>query len=290
MAGRTAGDDGRRSGDRGRKPGSSSKPRQTGSKARKGTPSRQSAPSRSGSPTPAKRSAPDRAAERSRPQRSPAPPLDDDIDPRDLDRGVRAALRSLPDSLAETVARHLIAAGRLLEDDPQNALAHAQYARRLAPRLAVVREAAGVAAYHAGDYAAALTELRAVRRMTGDPSFLPMMADAERGLGRPERALTLARDPDVRRLSPADRVEMSIVASGARRDRGETGAAVVVLQGPDLDRTELAPWSVRLWYAYAAALEDDGRADDARRWFASVVAIDDEDQTDAADRLAALGG
>jgi hypothetical protein len=238
----------------------------------------------------APRSTPRRPDDRARPPRTPAPPLDDDIDPRDLDRAVRAALRSLPESLAETVARHLVAAGRALEDDPQTALVHAQYARRLAPRLAVVREAAGVAAYHAGDYATALTELRAVRRMTGDPSFLPMMADAERGLGRPERALALAADPDVRRLGPADRVEMSIVASGARRDRGETGAAVVVLQGPDLDRTELASWSVRLWYAYAAALEDDGRVDDARRWFASVVTIDDEEQTDASDRLAALGG
>jgi len=218
----------------------------------------------------------------------PEPELADDVSARDLDRAARAELRSLPESLAEKVARHLVAAGRLLDDDPEGARAHAWYARRLAPRLAVVREAAGVTAYAAGDYAAALAELRAVRRMTGDPSGLPIMADCERGLGRPERALALTRDPDVKKLDAAAKVELGIVASGARRDRGEYDAAVVALQGPALDSETLQPWTARLWYAYAAALEDAGRTDDARRWFESVAAIDDAGETDAADRVAAL--
>ena len=114
---------------------------------------------------------------------------------RELDRGVKAGLRSLPEDLAEKIARHLVAAGRLIDEDPQAASAHTQFARGLAPRLAVVREAAGVAAYYTGDYATALSELRVVRRMTGDPSYLPIMADCERGFGRPERAITLAADP-----------------------------------------------------------------------------------------------
>ena len=218
----------------------------------------------------------------------PEPELADDVSARDLDRAARAELRSLPESLAEKVARHLVAAGRLLDDDPEGARAHAWYARRLAPRLAVVREAAGVTAYAGGDYAAALAELRAVRRMTGDPSGLPIMADCERGLGRPERALALTRDPDVKKLDAAAKVELGIVASGARRDRGEYDAAVVALQGPALDSETLQPWTARLWYAYAAALEDAGRTDDARRWFESVAAIDDAGETDAADRVAAL--
>jgi tetratricopeptide (TPR) repeat protein len=214
--------------------------------------------------------------------------LPDDIDSRDLDRGVKAGLRSLPKDLAEKIGMHLIAAGRLIDDDPDAAAVHTQYARNLAPRLAVVREAAGVAAYRIGDYATALSELRAVRRMTGDPTYLPIMADSERGLGRPERALALAADPDVKRLAPAERVEMAIVASGARRDRGEAKAAVVALQGPDLDRSDVAPWTVRLWYAYAAALQDAGRTDEARQWFESVVTIDEDDETDAEVRLADL--
>jgi tetratricopeptide (TPR) repeat protein len=216
------------------------------------------------------------------------PPLADDIDAREVDRSVRAGLRSLPEDLASKIARHLAAAGRLVDDDPQAAAAHTHYARSLAPRLAVVREAAGVVAYRTGDYPTALSELRAVRRMTGDPSYLPIMADCERGLGRPERALTLAAEPDAGRLAPAERVELAIVVSGARRDRGEAKAAVVALQGPDLDRSDVAPWTVRLWYAYAAALLDAGRMDEARQWFESVVTIDEDDETDAEERIAAL--
>ena len=157
-----------------------------------------------------------------------------------------------------------------------------------APRLAVTREAAGITAYRAGDYAAALAELRAVRRMTGDPAHLPVMADAERGLGRPDRALALARDPEVRRLDTASRVEIAIVASGARRDRGEFEAAVVGLQGAALESTQLQPWTPRLWYAYADALLDAGRREEALRWFESVAAIDDAGETDADERARGL--
>ena len=216
------------------------------------------------------------------------PALPDDISPRDLDREARAELRSLPASLAERVASHLVAAGRLIDDEPRAAHDHAWYARQLAPRLALVREAAGITAYRVGDYAAALGELRAVRRMTGDPAHLAIMADCERGLGRPDRALALARDPDMRKLDPAARVELAIVASGARRDRGEVDAAVVSLQGAALDSDQMQPWTVRLWYAYAEALLAAGRRDEARRWFESVAAVDDAEETDADERVAAL--
>lgn len=241
---------------------------------------------RGGKPRPPQR---EQRGERSnapdRTPRPPEPPLSDDIHGKDLDRAVRAGLRSLSEGLADKIARHLVAAGRALDDDAELALTHARYARALAPRLAVVREAVGVAAYRAGDFGAALSELRAVRRMTGDPSYLAVMADCERGLGRPERALALVRDPDARRLAPAERVELAIVESGARRDRGELQAAVVALQGPALRRKEVAPWTVRLWYAYADALLAAGRSDEAREWFSSVAAIDDEGETDADERL-----
>jgi tetratricopeptide (TPR) repeat protein len=212
-----------------------------------------------------------------RPPRPPEPVVPDDIHPRDLDRTVRAGLRSLSEGLADKIARHL-----------ELALTHARYARALAPRIAVTREAVGVAAYHAGDYQTALAELRAVRRMTGDPSYLPVMADCERGLGRPERALALVRDADARRLAPAERIELAIVESGARRDRGETRAAVVALQVPALRRPEVNDWTARLWYAYAAALEADGRIEEAREWFSKVASIDDEGETDAEEQLERL--
>ncbi len=216
------------------------------------------------------------------------PELPADLPAAELDRDARAELRSLPTSLAERVTAHLLAAGLLLDEDPERAHTHAWYARSLAPRLAVVREAAGLTAYRTGDYAGALAELRAVRRMTGDPAHLPILADAERGLGRPERALVLAKDPDVARLDPAARVEMAIVASGARRDRGEYEAAVVGLQGAALDSDRLQPWTPRLWYAYAEALLGAGRREEALRWFESVATIDEEGETDAEERLAEL--
>jgi tetratricopeptide (TPR) repeat protein len=211
-----------------------------------------------------------------------------DIAADELDRTARAELRSLPQSLADKVACHLAAAARFLDEDPRRAHAHAWYARSLAPRMAICREAAGIAAYRAGEFATALAELRAVRRMTGDPLHLPVMADAERGLGRPDRAISLARDPDVKRLDAAARVELAIVVSGARRDRGEYDAAVVGLQGAALQRGDVQPWTVRLWYAYADALLAAGRRDEARQWFESAAAVDDEGETDADERAAAL--
>ncbi len=116
------------------------------------------------------------------------------VDVRTLNRAVRAELRGLPKELEEIVAGHLVAAGELIDTDPQLAYAHAEAARRRAARLPVVREAAAETAYAAGEYAAALSEYRALRRMTGAPDYLPVMADCERALGNPQRALTLARE------------------------------------------------------------------------------------------------
>jgi tetratricopeptide (TPR) repeat protein len=228
------------------------------------------------------------AAEEPRRPRLPEPELPADLPAAELDRDARQELRNLPDTLAKRLTDHLVAAGLLLDEDPERAHAHAWYARSLAPRLAIVREAAGLTAYRTGEFAAALAELRAVRRMTGDPTHLPVMADAERGLGRPERALALAKDPDVRRLEPAARVELAIVVSGARRDLGEAEAAVVGLQGAALDSDRIEPWTPRLWYAYAEALLAAGRREDALRWFESAAAIDDDGETDADERVTEL--
>lgn len=216
------------------------------------------------------------------------PELPTDLAEAELDRATRSELRSLPESLAEKVTAHLLAAGLLLDDDPDRAHQHATYARSLAPRLALVREAAGLTAYRTGDFAAALAELRAVRRMTGDPSHLPILADCERGLGRPDRALAFAKDPDIAKLDPPARVELAIVLSGARRDRGEYDAAVVGLQGAALDSDQQQPWTPRLWYAYADALLAAGRRADALRWFESVATIDEDGETDAQERVVEL--
>ncbi len=206
-----------------------------------------------------------------------------------LDQEVRNDLRGLRKEVADEVAQHLIAAGSLLEDDPVRALAHARYARGKGSRLAVVREAAGLAAYHAGEWTEALAELRAARRMGGGPGHLAVMADAERALGRPEKALDLGRGPEARDLGPAEAIELLIVCSGARRDLGEFDAAVLSLQVSELEPSRRELWSARLFYSYADALLAAGRRDEAVQWFLHAADADDEEQTDASERLSELG-
>jgi hypothetical protein len=233
---------------------------------------------------PARHSAP--APER---QRRPAEPtLPDGLDIGMLDRSVRAELRTLTKPNAEVVGAHLVAAGLSLDSDPQRALAHARAARSRASRLAVVREAVGVAAYAAEEWTEAITELRTARRISGDPRNLPLIADCERALGRPGQAVRLLSDPGVARLDPEARAELLIVVAGARRDLGQLDAALAVLARGGLDREHPRPGSTRLWYAYADALEAAGRAEEAASWFAASAALDVEVETDAAERAAAL--
>ena len=216
------------------------------------------------------------------------PPLDPEITGRELDRSVLQHLRGLPEKLAARVARHLVAAGQLLEDDPKTAYQHTLAARARAPRIAIVREACGEAAYHAGEYAEALSELRAAKRMNGNTDYLPVMADCERALGRPEKALALARNPSVPNLEDSLKAEMTIVEAGARRDLGEMDAALRTLENAPLRSRSRADWVARLRYAYADTLLAAGRREDAIVWFHRTVGVDGNEITDAADRLAAL--
>jgi tetratricopeptide (TPR) repeat protein len=225
-----------------------------------------------------------------RPQRAAGPHIPDDVTGHELDKAIRGDLRTLSVEASEIVSRHLVMAARLLDDRPDLAWEHAKAAVGRGGRLAVVREAAGVAAYTAGEYADALAQFRAARRISGSDSYWPLMADCERGLGRPERAITMAGAPEVDRLDRAGRVEMRIVASGARRDLGQLDAAVVTLQCAELEATSHESWSARLKFAYADALLAAGREDEARDWFARAGAADVNDETEASERLADLDG
>jgi len=207
-----------------------------------------------------------------------------------LDPQIRTELRSLAKDTSDLVARHLVMTGRLLDEDPTAALAHARAARAMAGRVGAVREAAGLAAYHAGEWADALSELRAARRINGRTDQLPVLADCERALGRPEKALAYGDDPAVATLPQEVRVELVIVLSGARRDLAQPDAAVLLLQEPAKRTLARRPWAARLWYAYADALLAAGREGDARTWFAKVVDVDAEGETDADERLLELDG
>ena len=228
-------------------------------------------------------------AERSAEQaRYDGPPLDPEITGRELDRSVSAQLKGLPEKLAARVARHLVAAGRLIDTDPKTAYQHTLAARARAARIAVVREACGEAAYHAGEYAEALSELRAAKRMNGSNDYLPVIADCERALGRPEKALDLARNPAVVNLDDPLKAEMTIVEAGARRDLGQIDAALRTLEAAPLRTRSRADWVVRLRYTYADTLAAAGRTEEAVEWFHRTVGIDGNEITDAAERAAEL--
>lgn len=212
----------------------------------------------------------------------------DSVTAEQLDPEARAQLNSLPNDLADSVARYLVAAG--LDTDLERSYAYAQAARRLAARVGVVREATGIAAYRTGRWAEALSELRAARRMTGKDEYVPLMADSERALGREDRALALIREVDASRLDRGTQIELRIVESGIRRDQGLAEAAVIALQVPELTSDRLRPWSARLFYAYAEALLAAGREDEARDAFARAADADTDGETDAAERLDELDG
>ncbi len=188
------------------------------------------------------------------------------------------------------MAKHLVAAATLLEEDPDLALAHAEHAARRAGRVAAVREALGLVHYRRSEFNDAIREFRTAKRLSGSNHLLPYLVDSERGLGRYERALDLASSDEARNLGEADNIELAIVVSGVRRDLGQPEAAQMVLRIPALERGTNQPWAGRLFYAYAEALLAGGDSEGAREWFAKALDADPSGETDAADRLDLLDG
>ena len=258
----------------------SERPARGGSSSRPGAPRQ----TRDGSDPRGARPAPvDRDQSRLRP-RIFEPDIPEEVTGEELEKTVRAELLSLSAENAKVVSRHLVCVNMYMDSDPQLAHKHGIAAAHHAGRLAVVRESAGYAAYRAGHYEIALKELRASNRISGDVSMWPVMADCERGLGNPLKALALAGSPEVKKLGKAEEIEMRIVASGARRDLGENDAAVITLTCKEL-KNESEEWSVRLRYAYADALDHAGRKEEAREWFIKCAEIDREEMTDASERV-----
>lgn len=219
------------------------------------------------------------------------PELPEHIEAKQLDPTARRELRTLSKENADGVARHLVAAGEALaRDDLDRALAHSLAATRRAGRVAAVREALGLVLYRRGEWAKALSEFRTARRLSGSEHLLPHMADAERGLGRPERAIELSQGPQVAHLAEAERVELAIVVAGARRDMGQLDAARQTLEDLARGTRRGQPWAPRVYYALAESVLASGSPEEARTWFARAAELDEHDQTDAEERLAELDG
>ncbi|WP_156155909.1 hypothetical protein [Demequina phytophila] len=188
--------------------------------------------------------------------------MPEEITYNQLDRAVRARLRTLSKDNAEDVGRHLIMAGNLVDIDPELAYRHAQVALQRGGRVDVVREAAALTAYATGRYAEALREFRTVRRLGGSIEHLPLMADCERGLGRPERALAIAEEPDAQQLPRESAVEMRIVVAGARLDMGDAEAAHLILSRITAPNDELKARVDEAQVAVLRALGRDAEADE----------------------------
>ena len=205
----------------------------------------------------------DRPASADKPK---SPLIPHEIQPEDLDMGVRVQLKTLSAENAEMTARHLAMVAYLAEQDPELAHRHAQAAASRAGRIPVVRETVGITAYFVEDWALSLRELLAHRRMTNSSDHVPMMIDCERGLGRPQRGLELGRTIDRAALSAEVRVSLAIAMSGARLDLGQNETALVELEIKELNPNSVFDYSPRLFWAYADTLEVLGREADAAKW------------------------
>lgn len=217
--------------------------------------------------------------------RSNEPDLPADIDIKDLDREVLDELKSLAKDNREQVAKHLIMAATWLADDPKLALRHARAAKDRAGRVGVVRETAGIVAYHAGEWKEALSELRTARRISGGPGLLAVMADCERGLGKPEKAVAIWDEPEAAHLDWESKVELAIVVAGAWLDLGNPEAAQLVIEQLDLNPERFQDFEhARLYYMYAEVLLAQGDTQGAATWFGHAAASDPEQVLDAPER------
>ena len=216
-------------------------------------------------------------------RQAPAPPRPNlpDEDPqlpraveREIDRVLGRSPRSREVALSLSVGSAAIDEG--LVDVALEALAWAKYQ---APRVIPVREAYGVALYIAEDFAAALTELQAYRRMSGRTDQNHLIADAERALGRePHRvAATVEEMIDDTQVPIDRRVEGVIVWAMSHADAGQLDQARAVLRrfaaGNEIGDDEAA---LRFDYVVGDLAERAGDLALAREAFERVAAQDDE--------------
>ncbi len=221
--------------------------------------------------------------ERLREGREPFVPAD--ITGSELAPELRGTLKALTKEQMERVSRHLVACAMLTESEPERALEHAKWAARFGARVPSVRELYGALLYEAGDYRGAIREMRAAMRMSGNVDLLPIVADCERGLGRPEKAFDIAQSEEAAKLTNAETIELMMVVAGAYADLGDLDTAIATLEIPALRSKVDGKWQFRLWLAYADLLEKAGKPEEAKKWITLAADADVNEETDAYARL-----
>jgi tetratricopeptide (TPR) repeat protein len=179
------------------------------------------------------------------------------------------------------------AAAAFAAEDMDEALRLGEQAKHIALRSAAARELLGLVYHRMGRWKEAARELSAFRRISGSTSQNPVLADAYRAQGRPDRALELCAEIDAHAEDAEVVYEGAIVAAGALADMDRLDDAIAHMEGLSLNPATAETHHMRAWYALADLLERRGRFTHAREYFEAVAAAD-ADLTDAPERAARL--
>jgi tetratricopeptide (TPR) repeat protein len=211
-------------------------------------------------------------------------------------QGGRASSRSLQEEIrrtaragqAERALHSFEQAVSLLERGRDDAAIRAALeAKGLASRSGAIREVLGIALYRAERFRDALRELQAYRRITGRVDQNHLIADSQRALGHPERAVEPAREALRARIPDEARAEAAVVAASALSDLGRSSEAMSILSAFPIDAGRTRPFDLRLWYVAGDILSRAGRKEEAAAYFSRIVRHDPA-AFDAAERLEAL--
>ena len=180
-----------------------------------------------------------------------------------LSKDERERLRGLSKEHAENIGLHILAAYTLEADDPKAALEHAKWVAKQASRIDFARETLAMVAYRNGDYKLALREFRTAFRMNGYLDYLPFMADCERGLEQPKKAIDIALSDDAKHLTGEPKAEMFLVYAGALADLGMWDQAIEVASKLVHAKGLAGEYRMRAAQAEQYFLEQAGRSDEA---------------------------
>lgn len=193
-----------------------------------------------------------------------------------LSRDERDRLRGLSKEHAENIGLHMLAAYSLADTDPQWALQHAQWIAKQASRIDMARETLAFLAYRQGDYKLALREFKTAFRMNGFLDYLPFIADCERGLGHPERAIEVALSDDAKQLRGESKAEMFLVLAGAQGDLGNWDKAIDIVHTLGRSRGISGEYRMRALQAEQNFLEQAGRLEESAQLDDLVERLEDE--------------
>lgn len=175
----------------------------------------------------------------------------------------RERLRGLSKGHAENIGLHILAAYTLEERDPELALEHAKWVAHQASRIDFARETLAFVAYRQGDYKLALREFRTAFRMNGFLDYLPFIADCERGMGEPKKAIETAMSDDAKYLRGESKAEMFLVYAGALGDLELWDKAIEIVHTLGRSKGLAGEYRMRAVQAEQYFLEQAGRSDEA---------------------------